>query len=204
MIAVASIDRLTARAPALWRALAAMLVLCGLILIVVESRARILRNGAEIRLRTAPVDQRDLFRGDYVVLAYDISTVRAADGADRDLRRGEKVYVSLRAGPDGFAQVVAVARARPSGANGPVIGGRVLSTGACLGGEDGAPCAGGRDGLRIAYGIETYFVPQGSGRAIERTDRSRIEVVAAVSASGDAAIKRLLIDGRLVHAEPPY
>jgi hypothetical protein len=47
-------------------------------------------------------------------------------------------------------------------------------------------------------------VPQGEGRAIETTDKARVEVVAAVSASGQAAIKRLLIDGKPVYAEPPY
>ena len=35
-------------------------------------------------------------------------------------------------------------------------------------------------------------------------ERKRLEVVAAVSSSGQAAIKRLLIDGKLVHQEPPY
>ena len=63
---------------------------------------------------------------------------------------------------------------------------------------------GDRRRLRIAYGIESYFVPQGEGRAIETTDKARIEVVVAVSSSGEAAIKRLLIDGKAVYAEPPY
>ncbi len=56
----------------------------------------------------------------------------------------------------------------------------------------------------IAYGLESYFVPQGEGRRIETTPKARIEVVAAVAGDGTAAIKRLLIDGKLVYAEPPY
>jgi uncharacterized membrane-anchored protein len=204
---VPSPDALIARVPVLWRALAAMLILCGAIAALVESRASILRSGTEVRLRTAPVDPRDLFRGDYVVLSYDISTVGAAASAsDRPFLRGEAVHVRLSPGPDGFAQVVGVSRERLTvSAPEIVMAGRVRASGTCLRDASDRPdCARGSNGLRIAYGIESYFVPQGTGRAIETTDRGRIEVVAAVDASGQAAIKRLLIDGKLVHAEPPY
>jgi uncharacterized membrane-anchored protein len=56
----------------------------------------------------------------------------------------------------------------------------------------------------VRYGLESYFVPQGEGKKIEQTPRGRLEVVAAVAASGQAAIKRLLIDGNPVYDEPPY
>lgn len=190
MIALPSLDRLTARVQVLWRALAATLVLCGLILTVVESRARILRSGVEIRLKTAPVDPRDLFRGDYVVLGYEIGTIDLATTAgDRDFKRGDAIHVQLTPDSDGFARVVGVSKAKPAGAGLAVLG-RVRAANATR--------------LSVSYGIESYFVPQGTGLAIERTERKRIEIVAAVSSSGEAAIKRLLIDGKLVHAEPPY
>jgi uncharacterized membrane-anchored protein len=38
-------------------------------------REHILRNGKVILLRTAPIDPRDLFRGDYVRLNYEISRI---------------------------------------------------------------------------------------------------------------------------------
>lgn len=193
------------RIPLIWRAALAALVLCGAIGMLVESRARILRSGSEVRLRTAPVDPRDLFRGDYVILNYDITTLDL-DGlqGDRDFRRGDRVQVQLAPDSEGFAQPVGVYRTRPSGSGEVFIDGRVMTTSDCLRTRDGRlDCAQAR-GLRIAYGLESYFVPQGSGLAIERTETKRIEVVAAVSASGQPAIKRLLIDGKLVHDEPPY
>ena len=202
-----SADALIARVPLLWRVLAAMLLLTGGLLALVESRASILRSGKEVRLKTVPVDPRDLFRGDYVVLAYPISTVDGRSGAgDRSFRSGDQVYVTLAADADGFARATGVAKTRPatSGTD-VVIAGRVQSTGACALNEAGeTDCASGGRSLRIAYGLESYFVPQGEGKAIETTQRSRIEVVAAVSAGGEAAIKRLLIDSKLVYAEPPY
>ncbi|MDP3410949.1 GDYXXLXY domain-containing protein [Bosea sp. (in: a-proteobacteria)] len=200
-------DALIARLPLLWRMLAAMLLLSGGLLALVQSRAGILRSGTEVRLKTVPVDPRDLFRGDYVVLAYPISLVEATPaGGAPPFRRGETVYVSLAADAEGFARATGVARARPAVSGTDVVmAGRVVSTGACAVNEAGQPdCAAGARRLRIAYGLESYFVPQGQGRRIETTPRARIEVVAAVSASGEAAIKRLLIDGKLVYAEPPY
>mgnify|MGYP002653797331 CR=1 FL=1 len=74
-----------------------------------------------------------------------------------------------------------------------MIAGRVHAVGSCSRTEDGRlDCGTRRRSLDVVYGIESYFVPQGTGRAIERTERNRLEVVAAVSPSGQAAIKRLL------------
>lgn len=204
---ILSANSIAARIPVLVRAILAMLVLCGAILLLVQSRASILSSGAEIRLKTEPVDPRDLFRGDYVVLNYEISRfdLTGPEG-EREFRRGDTIYVRLAPDAEGFARVVAAYKARPDvRAPEVVIAGTVRSPGICPNGEQSTPaCERGRTGLRVAYGLESYFVPQGEGLAIERTERSRIEVVAAVATSGQAAIKRLLIDGKLVHNEPPY
>lgn len=202
-----SADSLIARVPVLVRAVLAMLVLCGAIGLLVQSRASILSSGTEIRLKTEPVDPRDLFRGDHVVLNYEISRfdLTSPEG-DREFNRGDAIYVRLAPDAEGFARVVAAYKARPDvRAPEVVIAGTVRSPGLCPSDEQRTlHCERGRTGLRVAYGLESYFVPQGEGLAIERTERSRIEVVAAVAASGQAAIKRLLIDGKLVHDEPPY
>ena len=199
-----SVDAIAARVPLLWRAVATALLLALGLLALVQQRAGILSSGTEIRLRTVPVDPRDLFRGDYVVLAYPISVVDT--GKDGGYTRGETVYVTLRRDGEGFARATGVSRDRPATSGDTVvIAGRVTSTSACALNDAGEfDCSGDRRRLRIAYGIESYFVPQGEGKAIETTDKARIEVVAAVSASGQAAIKRLLIDGKPVYAEPPY
>ena len=201
-----SADSLIAKVPLVWRALATALLLGLVLLALVEQRARILRGGTEIRLRSVPVDPRDLFRGDYVVLSYPINTVETGAPGQPGFQRGEQVYVSLGRDEQGFAKATGVSRDWPKAGDGiVVIAGRVTATSACATNADGAfDCSGQRNRLRIAYGLESYFVAQGEGKAIETTDKARIEVVAAVSSSGDAAIKRLLIDGKPVYAEPPY
>uniref|UniRef100_A0A9E8A0N9 GDYXXLXY domain-containing protein n=1 Tax=Bosea sp. NBC_00436 TaxID=2969620 RepID=A0A9E8A0N9_9HYPH len=201
-----SADALVGKVPLLWRALATALLLVLVLFALVEQRAQILRGGTEIRLRTVPIDPRDLFRGDYVVLNYPISTVEADTVGKADFERGERVYVSLGRDEQGFAKAIGVSRDWPKAGEGTVvIAGRVTATSTCATNADGVfDCSGRRNRLGIAYGLESYFVPQGEGKAIETTDKARIEVVAAVSSSGEAAIKRLLIDGKPVYAEPPY
>ncbi len=205
MMRMLSADEVAARVPPLWRAaVTALLLMLGL-LVLVEQRARILRGGTEVRLRTVPVDPRDLFRGDYVVLGYEIGAVDAETDGGEPLRRGERVFVTLLRDSDGFARAAGVSRRWPqTSGDAVVIAGHLVAASGCVTVNGTADCSGRRHHLNIAYGLESYFVPQGEGKAIETTDKARIEVVAAVSSSGDAAIKRLLIDGKPLYAEPPY
>jgi uncharacterized membrane-anchored protein len=201
-----SVDNLIARVPLLARYILAALLLCGLILAMVYQRAEILRNGQEVRLETVPVDPRDLFRGDYVVLDYRISSVDLPKGATSDFRRGQKVFVTLRPNETGKARAVAISSERPavSGAD-IVIRGTVTASSACSFNEAGIrDCKSGIRAVLVKYGLESYFVPQGQGKNIEATEKARLEVVAAVTPSGQSAIKRLLIDGKPVYDEPPY
>jgi len=201
-----TIDNLIARVPLLARYILAALLLCGLILAMVYQRAEILRNGQEVRLETVPVDPRDLFRGDYVVLDYRISSVDLPKGATSDFRRGQKVFVTLRPNETGKARAVAVASERPavSGAD-IVIQGTVTASSACSFNEAGIrDCKSGNRAVLVKYGLESYFVPQGEGKTIETTEKARLEIIAAVTPSGQSAIKRLLIDGKPVYDEPPY
>jgi uncharacterized membrane-anchored protein len=57
--------------------------------------------------------------------------------------------------------------------------------------------------LQVRYGIESYFVPEGKGVALEQLARDKkLAAVIAVDAKGNAAIKGLMIDGKLQYEEP--
>jgi uncharacterized membrane-anchored protein len=201
-----SIDNVIGRVPLLPRYVLAALLLCGLIFAIVFQRAEILRNGQEVRLEVVPVDPRDLFRGDYVVLDYRIASVDLPRDATEAFRRGQKVFVTLRPDEKGKARAVAISSERPavSGAD-IVILGTVTAPSACSFNEAGIrDCKSGNRAALVKYGLESYFVPQGEGKKIETTAKARLEIVAAVAPSGQAAIKRLLIDGQPVYDEPPY
>jgi uncharacterized membrane-anchored protein len=201
-----TLDTIIARVPLLLRYALAALVLCGLILVMVVQRAGILRSGQEVRLETAPVDPRDLFRGDYVVLDYRIGTVNAPSNVTTPFVRGQRVFVTLRPDESGKAKAVAIAAEQPAvTGNDIVIAGFVRAASTCQLNEAGnRDCKLGSNAIGVRYGLESYFVPEGEGRKIELTPRARVEVVAAVAPSGQAAIKRLLIDGVPIYDEPPY
>jgi uncharacterized membrane-anchored protein len=57
--------------------------------------------------------------------------------------------------------------------------------------------------INLRYGIETYFVPEGTGRALEDKVREhKIDAIVAVGEDGTAVLKGLAIDGER-HVDPP-
>jgi len=141
-----------------------------------------LRTGREVVLKTVPVDPRDLFRGDYVILSYELSRLDLGRlGVGRlALSPGQAVYVPLRL--DGRYALASGIRTTPPEDGALYLKGRVQSV------------AG--QAVQVEYGIESYFVPEGQGRALEQVRGKTLDVVAAVDQAGSAAIKRLLLDGQ--------
>ncbi len=151
-------------------------------------REFILHRGSIIHLRTAPIDPRDLFRGDYVRLNYELSriptdTIKNAEGVE-ELKKGQKIYVTLKEGPNGLYERVEAHLHKPK-------------TGLFLTGRSVYPhrLSSTTSPLWINYGIEAYFVEQGKGREIEKQQGSRtdvqipLEMEIAVSPTGKAVIK---------------
>ena len=181
---------------------------------MVADRISLLRTGREITLTVVPVDPRSLFRGDYVNLGYDISRVEIARPPDTVplRRRGQvPVWVQLEPGADGAWKVAAASLERPK----DVAKERVLLAGRTqfdwvVAGDFAAPSTPGAAGapartrkVFVRYGIEKYFLPEGTGIPIEQAVRDRkITATLAVSPAGVAAIKALSIDGKRVHVEP--
>ncbi len=57
---------------------------------------------------------------------------------------------------------------------------------------------------RIRYGIESYFVPEGTGGELEQLVRDKkIRAVLAVASDGTAAIKALEVEGKRIHEQAP-
>ena len=189
--------RLLARVPRpIWFAPAGVIQL-GLIAAMVIDRASILREGAEVTLQMRPVDPRDFLRGDYVVLSYDISTVPAGELKGKlPQNREPHVFVKLARKDDGYYSATSAHLERvPVGEREILIRGRVTNWRWC------ESC----DNLSVRYGLEKFFVPEGEGRALEQARNQRkLAVVAAVTRSGRAAIKRLLLDGKPVYDEPLF
>lgn len=137
---------------------------------MIASREFVLLRGETIQLRVVPVDPRDLFRGDYVILGYDFSRM-SPDGAGP----GQTVYVSLEPESDGqHWRAGRISTQRPS--DGKFLRGRVEAD-------------------RIVCGIESFFVQEGQGRRYEDAIRSgRLYAEIAVDAEGNAAVRKLHVE----------
>ncbi|MEJ8574534.1 GDYXXLXY domain-containing protein [Microbaculum marinum] len=175
---------------------------------MVLDRAELLRSGTEVTLAVVPVDPRDLFRGDFVQLDYDITTLRPGMiGGDTEFSENDHVWVALDTSLSGPAQPIGIFRHRPPTLpERAVIQGRVRSVyEGSSPVDDPDACPSPCRTLRVDYGIEQYFVPEGEGRNIENLrDDSRVNVVVAIGGKGEAAIKKLLIDGVERYEEPLF
>jgi uncharacterized membrane-anchored protein len=71
--------------------------------------------GEKIMLRTAPVDPRDLFRGDYVRLSYEISNLDLNRLAgEESFKPNQSIYVTLDRDEDGACTASGVSSAPPA------------------------------------------------------------------------------------------
>ena len=137
-------------------------------------------TGETVLLRTVPVDPRDLFRGDYVILSYEISRI-PSEGISGQLgqvgvfEQGRTVYVSLVPEDDGrHWRADRFSFEQPSGLS---IRGTITR------------------GRRIEFGIESYFVQEGEGLKYERAALDRtLSARVAVAPNGKAALTGLVIE----------
>jgi uncharacterized membrane-anchored protein len=147
-------------------------------------RAAPLVSGQTVLVRVEPVDPRDLFRGDYVILSYDFSRVprEGIQGLSDSERgswkqlQGRPVYVTLVPDSNGVHhRAEKITMVKPE--RGLFIKGQIERYGA------------------MKFGIESYFVQEGTGREYEQAIRDRkLSAELAVSSSGQAALKGLRIE----------
>ncbi len=167
---------------------------------MIEGRASILRSGTDVLLKTAPVDPRDLLRGDYVILTYDISTISTTSITGTRPETGEvaRLNVRLKPGADGFWTVSAASFDPLAEEAGSVV---LLSQPVTI--YDWEWQNAGN--LTVSYGIERFYVPEGEGRPIEDgRNQGRVSVAVRVSEDGQAQIRALMLDNEPLYEEPLY
>jgi uncharacterized membrane-anchored protein len=135
-----------------------------------------------ILLETAPVDPRDLLRGDFVILNYKISSIPTnwIPNANAQTLRNQPIFITLEKRGE-FYQSVSASLTPPSsvGSNQKVVRGTAET--AWL----------GTPNLRVAYGIERYYVPEGMGNP-----RGKLTVRCVVNSDRSLLIKQLYLDGK--------
>lgn len=184
-------------------ALAVALLQTAVLGYMVGERAWGLRSGTEVLLKTAPVDPRDLLRGDYVILNYDISRVPAAtltDGPPNKSLDNQVLSVRLKKQDDGYWGIVESSfGALETKADTVVLKSLPFNY---VFYDDPVYRA---EAISVNYGIERYYVPEGQGHDLEQArNDNRVAIAARVSSSGSAVIRSLLLDGKAVYEEPLF
>ncbi|PPD30199.1 MAG: hypothetical protein CTY20_03845 [Hyphomicrobium sp.] len=172
---------------------------------IVFDRVRLLSAGREIVLDVVPVDPRSLFRGDYVILSYDISRISSAL-LEGKLAKGAPLFVTIAQDAADKWNVVRVAAelvvsAMPEAGTAPAAKQVVMK--ARSDAWRSAATGDRTEPIFARYGIESYFVPEGQGLELEQlVGEKKIKAVVAVGRDGTAALKGLMVDGKLVYREP--
>lgn len=140
----------------------------------------LLFKGKEVLLKTIPVDPRDLFRGDYVVLNYEIAQI-PKNYRNHHFEFNKTVYVTLDIDKNNIGHIKSITKYKPS--TNFFLEGKIKrcdipqaiifkSTRQC-----------------IHYGIETYFVKEGTGKKLENDLRDGTLVKIIIDKNGKAKVK---------------
>lgn len=136
-------------------------------------------TGEDVLLKTRPVDPRDLFRGDYVILSYEINSLNVDTlVGDNSFNVGDTIYVDLSENGT-YYDAIGVYK---TPIDSLYIKGEVTSLRSSR--------------ISVVYGVESYFVPEGTGRQIER--QPDLDVMLAVDSRGRSAIQYVMIDGEII------
>jgi azurin len=141
-----------------------------LLLAFIAVKENTLRTGTTVLLQTVPIDPRSVLQGDFAILDYEIAGLPG----HIVVRTGQEFYVELFESPEGVWVAGGYLERRPD-SDVVFIKGTVNSRG------------------RLGFGIDTFFVPEGTGNIIERS--RDVKALVVVSSSGSAVLEDLIVDG---------
>lgn len=160
-----------------------------IIILFMSIKLLTLNLGQEILLKTAPVDPRDLFRGDYVTLSYDISTIDLDNTPhDTPFPQGNNIYATLSK-KEKYWTIDRLSHIKPS----------LTEKQVCM---KGKVTNAHKNRIFIEWGIESYFVPEGKGRVIEnQRNTQNISVIISVDSTCSSVLKKIMINDEPVKFE---
>lgn len=167
----------------------AIVLQVAILVFIAAKREIIVSTGKTVFLRTAPIDPRDMFRGDFVRLHYEISSipmgkVRGDFSVAKDKGQYE-LYAVMKKDERGLGELEYVTDVKPEG-DVFYLKGRTTKH---------WRFQQSSKSLSLKYGIEAYYVEQGKGKGIEekrgrRTDvQIPMEMEVAIGSDGTSVIK---------------
>lgn len=153
-----------------------LVFLCLIVVSMAMYLAMPLWFGTSMILATRPVDPFDVFRGQYISISYNLSSLPLIEGA----QEGQGVYVSVAPDSHGIWQYESASLSQPE--SDKFILGQIRSI--------------ERGRMDVMYGIEQYFFERGAQFS---TVNMTVEV--KVDSGGQARIHQLLVNNKSVEME---
>jgi len=164
-------------------------------------------GGVDVLLKVAPVDPRDPLRGDYVTFRYDVSNIPAGYIPNKmyPLNSGQTIYVTLTKSYNKYDESFRITGVTDSLPKGYEVGDIPVYIKATVVGRGsnsrGIPVIGSLDtdtiesgsDVRVSYGVEEYFIPEGSGRGVIFFNKD-VKALVSVDARGNSVLKQVYID----------
>jgi len=180
-----------------------------------------LHGGRSVRLAVETRDPRDLLRGEYSVLTYEIGRLQGIGAGPKppscdldaretcSLEAGRPIYIRLSADAEGIHRADA-ALFEPPAADVPFIKGHLssgmlvrqgvpLRTRARVGGQPTEPATCQQPACltgTVTYGIERWYGAQGVPAKLDRAARKDVLVDVRVTVDGDAVLDGILVAGQ--------
>ncbi|MBN2191152.1 MAG: GDYXXLXY domain-containing protein [Candidatus Aureabacteria bacterium] len=151
------------------------------------NKLSIKRYGSPIKVRVEPIDPRSLFRGDYVILRYPFSSVKREDiGLGKcEMHDIKNIYIVLKKTGDLWEYERASSDKPEISRDEVFLKGSVVSD-----------VFGYSNNLGVRYGIESYFVPEGEGRILEKSrEKGNLAAEIYVDSKGRALLTGLFVKG---------
>lgn len=176
-----------------------LLIVATLVLLGMVAHEQIRRvSGQEIIVKAHPVDPRDVLRGAYVALDYDIEQIDPNTLSEPPrfsaplVGQTIPVWLVLDRAPEGWA-VSRVLERKPGALGKDEVVLRALWRHA----HDLSGAAGARLGsFAVDIGADRYFAEESRAKALQNAIRDgKFEVVLSVGGDGRAVIKGLVLDG---------
>jgi uncharacterized membrane-anchored protein len=172
-----------------------------IIFAIIFFKVSILTSGTDVLLKIAPVDPRDMLRGDYVTFRYDISDIDQYLFSGERVKNGSTVYVLL-AQRGKYYTVGGVRNSKPNDGS-LFIKGTVIAGGSDAQTSDDSNSTivpslpiQNNNSISIVYGIEEYFIPEGKGLNFSFFDKEAGARV-AVDENGNAVLKQIYVDDKI-------
>lgn len=151
---------------------------------MILSKTEVLESGVAYKFRTAPLDPTDPFRGKYITLSYEDSTIDVED--PENWIRNETVYALITADSLGFARIKAVSK-KAFAEEGNFIKTKVSAT--------------GPGSVSLEYPFDRFYMEEHKAPRAEKAyrqalqDSSQITYALVYIKNGDAVLSDVVING---------